>query len=806
MRSIFLALLILASCVFAEAQQRDPKIGYAYPAGGQRGTTVEILLGGRQIARATDVLISGDGVQGRVLAGYSLMQPNNADERAVIQQVYEEARQRYLAANGLENDAAGRRSQTKPQPTAAQEEFRKNGNQINLPEAKTAEPAITPEEAIRRYPHLAALAEPTRESLQRVLYEYLLPRPDRKPKETIAQGVLLEITIAPDAEPGDRALRLITPLGVTPPIRFVVGSYPEVLEIEPNDTDEPLEHPSEQAESSSRSRRFVTLPTLPLPVVVNGQVRSGDVDRFHFRAEKGRSVVVALQARHLVPFLADAVPGWFQGMVTLLGPDGRRIGSASSYRFEADPLFVFDVPEDGIYTVEVRDTLFRGRDDFVYRLSLGELPLVTSLFPLGGRAGDTCAADIKGLHLPEAAVLFDTSAGGPSIRRLSALGAVPLLRPVLYAVDDLPEMLEPERKEEPVPLPQRPIIVNGRIDRPNEIDAYRFTGRRGESVVLEVTARSLGSPLDATVELLDASGRRLAINDDRADSRGPNIGRETHHADPYLMVTLPDDGDYTIRLYNTLQRGGPEYAYRLRVSAPRPDFAVYCEPSAVNFSGTTQPITFHLVRQDGYAGPVVLQSPPDALFRLQGAQIPPGANRITCTITATGQYDGRVRPLRLHAVGWIGKETIHRPVTPVDDDEQAFIYHHLVPTEALTVYRPRQRGNLAAATPVPDQAVTLRPGDVSTLKVTIPAEQHVQRLHADELQIALTLQEPPRGVTLRQVEQTETGWSLALACAEDAEPGQGNLIIALSVPPDTTKPPIPLGVLQAVEYRILGAK
>jgi len=33
------------------------------------------------------------------------------------------------------------------------------------------------------------------------------------------------------------------------------------------------------------------------------------------------------------------------------------------------------------------DSLYRGREDFVYRIALGELPLVTGVFPLGGPLG-----------------------------------------------------------------------------------------------------------------------------------------------------------------------------------------------------------------------------------------------------------------------------------------------------------------------------------------------------------------------------------------------------------------------------------
>jgi hypothetical protein len=45
-----------------------------------------------------------------------------------------------------------------------------------------------------------------------------------------SETVRLEITLAADAEPGMRKLRLSTPLGLTEPLTFVVGQLPEFRE------------------------------------------------------------------------------------------------------------------------------------------------------------------------------------------------------------------------------------------------------------------------------------------------------------------------------------------------------------------------------------------------------------------------------------------------------------------------------------------------------------------------------------------------------------------------------------------------
>ena len=98
----------------------------------------------------------------------------------------------------------------------------------------------------------------------------------------------------PEAAPGDREFRLETPLGLTNPLRFQIGILPEIFEHEPYETD------------------ASPAPPVDPPVVLNGQIKPGDADRFRFRAELGQELVIDTKARSLIPYLADAVPGWFQ--------------------------------------------------------------------------------------------------------------------------------------------------------------------------------------------------------------------------------------------------------------------------------------------------------------------------------------------------------------------------------------------------------------------------------------------------------------------------------------------------------------
>jgi len=66
------------------------------------------------------------------------------------------------------------------------------------------------------------------------------------------------------------------------------------------------------------------------------------------------------------------------------------------------------------------------------------------------------------------------------------------------------------------------------------------------------------------------------------------------------MNVLPVLGD-------ALQKGGPDYGFRLRLSAPRPDFELRVAPAELDVrAGTSVPLTVYAIRKDGFAGDIAL--------------------------------------------------------------------------------------------------------------------------------------------------------------------------------------------------------
>jgi len=130
--------------------------------------------------------------------------------------------------------------------------------------------------------------------------------------------------------------------------------------------------------------------------------------------------------------------------------------------------------------------------------------------------------------------------------------AMPL---VVFPPGALAEENEPNggfKQAQPID-PGRTLL--GALKEAADVDVFRFEGRSGQRVRIEVGAAQFGSPLDSLVTLYDASGHILGVNDDAGGAR-----------DSLLVARLPTDGAFLVSVIDAHDRGGPTYSYLLRVS------------------------------------------------------------------------------------------------------------------------------------------------------------------------------------------------------------------------------------------------
>lgn len=715
MKCLFLSsvLMFIASLVYGDPAQSVSHVGYLFPAGAQQGTTLEITAGGRSLRGMKEIFVTGEGVE----ATYVLTVPNYKKTYGdYIRQLQKELRQKESIKN-----RKGKKSRANKKQKEKQDKIVPPDHPIfrNLKKCSSKQLAVL----LRRY-----------------------YKENKQKTRELDELVLIKVKVAHDAKPGMREVRLRTNNGISNPMRFFVGEKLEVIEREPND---------QEADDTS----------LAPPFIINGQIAAGDIDRFKFKAKAGQQLLIQGHARSVIPYIADAVPGWFQATLALYDASGKELAYADDYRFSPDPILFYKIPSDGLYTLEMRDSIYRGREDFVYRISVGQDPYITHIFPLGGQQGRNPKVSLSGWNLTAKHLALNTDKD-PGTRQQIGLGYSNL---VPYAVDELPEVFEkPDNNSlEKAQLIATPVVINGRIESPEDRDVFRFNARPGDEIVAEVNARRLHSPMDSMLKLTDSKGSVIAWND---DTEQLNLGMLTHHADSKLSTRLPKEGAYFIHLSDTQNQGGEEYGYRLRISRPIPDFSLSATPSSITVRrGCSVPITVHVVRKDGFDGviDIVLKDTPKG-FKLSGATIPSGRNSVRMTLTAPVDAKNKSFQIRLQGRSKLERRSVIRDVTPCEAMTQAFITQHIVPSQQLMVYV----GGWGEA----PEVVLSKSG-----RLSIPrggeTTVRIKKTKSSE-NLRLKLYEAPEGVSMEQKRSGNNSMSVSLKVDDQMKVGTaGNLMI-----------------------------
>jgi hypothetical protein len=423
----------------------DPYIGFVYPAGGQQGTSVQIRLGGQRIDGTSGAVVTGEGVSAKLVKYYRRL---SNQELTLMREQVRELKQEAARKNKAANAKAKGKGKARPVPLSKEKQ-----------------------EMIAR--------------IEKRMREWV----NRPACAALSAIAVIEVSIAPDAKPGPREIRLITARGMTNPMPFHIGQVPEVAR-KPMITSVFQVLGKGRAGATEEATRGRGGDGHH-PCTMNGQIASGELNRYRFEAKKGQRLVAAVDARSLVPYIADAVPGWFQPVVTICDADGKEVAYNDDFRFKPDPTLYFEVPKDGEYVLTITDAIYRGREDFVYRVTLGEVPYLTNIFP----SGDAWV-NRRRWKWTAGTLTMRRSSRPARKRRRASIGSPPrkgrmVTNRVPFALDTLPECFDAESNDDPAHAQQvkLPVIVNGRIDQSDDWDVFQVEGKAGEKIVAEVHAR-----------------------------------------------------------------------------------------------------------------------------------------------------------------------------------------------------------------------------------------------------------------------------------------------------------------------------
>ncbi|MEK6257330.1 MAG: PPC domain-containing protein [Planctomycetota bacterium] len=358
----------------------------------------------------------------------------------------------------------------------------------------------------------------------------------------------ISVEVAADAEPGVCWLRFFNDEGSSGLRPFVVGSLPEINEVEPNDDWKKAQTLSEPS------------------VVVNGQHnKGGDADSFAVTLQRGQTVVASLMASRVIGSTQDAT-------LQVLGPDGFVLEQNEDDQ-GFDPQLAFTAPADGTYFLRTwslpmtPDSSIRlfGSPAAVYRLTVTTGPFVDRVLPLAVQAGATQRLELRGWNVGDGVVDVEPPLSAMGQRFAWPLPGWSHRLPASVWVVPYPTLIEHEPNElAQAQSVELPIGVTGHVASPRDVDAFRFAGKKGQRLRFEVIAREVGSPLDPVLRLYDAKGTVLKEADDD--------GRES--VDPDIEFALPSDGEYRVAVTDRFAHHGERYVYLLNITESSPDFAL----------------------------------------------------------------------------------------------------------------------------------------------------------------------------------------------------------------------------------------
>jgi hypothetical protein len=497
-----------------------------------------------------------------------------------------------------------------------------------------------------------------------------------------------DVTIASNVPPRNYEARFVGRYGISNPRVFVVGNFRE----------------SQVPPTNLTAGSAVELK---LDSTANSSARANSVAWFKFNAKKSQ--------RLFIECLAETLDSRLDPVLLLTDISGRELERARIGGF-----IDFTAPHDGSYSLEVSDFLYRGGDDYFYRLTLKTGPHVDFILPPAGVPGTKNNHVLYGRNLPGGKPVKGQTLDGKPLEQLTVEIAIPdderarslntgsLVRPSDAVVDGFDYRLRTAKgtanpvfvafatatvvlEQEPNNHPGQsqsitpPCEVAGQFYPANELDWFTFPAKKGEVFWIEVFSQRHGLPTDPFLLI-----HRVAKNDKGEEQlsdvqevydNDTNIGGgefNTATRDPLTRFEAKETGTYRVMVRDLFQRAerSPRFVYRLSIRKERPDFRLVAQtlapkPNAADKKidigvpllrrGETLPVRVMAFRRDGFNGDIelALENPPPGLI-FAGDRIPAGQNSDVILVTAAEEAPAFAGPIKLIGKAKVGEQEVVR--------------------------------------------------------------------------------------------------------------------------------------------------
>lgn len=448
----------------------------------------------------------------------------------------------------------------------------------------------------------------------------------------------LEVSLPAELRADRVWIRLYNAEGASAALPFLIGDLPEINETEPNNA------PTEAEELEAPG------------LVINGVLKGADSDTFSVPLEAGQTLVAAVDANTRIGSPIDMV-------LQVALPNGMVVADNHD-DLGLDPRLTFTPKTSGRYLVRVfgfssnpnTSIALQGGDNCIYRLTLTTGPHVLHTIPLSVPLENPAAVQLFGWNLPDGLQGEVTRYGHPAMESLAEreprgdlripsdahLGfawsaeatAGVRLRLVPFSTS---AVIDRPVDDAPLPL-ELPHAVTGRLLQPGQINRYQITLKKGDPLLINVEARTLGLPPDPLVRLYDPEEKRVAEVDDSAGTR-----------DAVLAHTAKSDGTYTIHVTDRHRDGGERAFYQLTARLDAPDFDLTTEADTFVLPVDKPAEIVVNVARRGSAGPITIEAVdlPEGVTAEAVVSETKGDSAKKVTLKLTGQGIGHTGPIRV---------------------------------------------------------------------------------------------------------------------------------------------------------------
>ena len=400
-------------------------------------------------------------------------------------------------------------------------------------------------------------------------------------KKDIEYRVRLQVDIASDATPGPHALRLVAPGGVSNRLYLQIHRNPVI-------TESPRPH-----------QQAATAQLVTVPVVVNGTIaRHGELDYYSLEVAKGQEVAFEVIFSHgtlsrgFRPQLRiyETQDSWLgasqlkqlafhsevYGEINLTpGTAGAPlvntpINTGLKYRFG----------RAGRYLVEVVAERFLGKPEYAYQLRIVPAAAVdyqSHLMDSEWGPSFTRRVDADRLEALWARTVTSNRPTDPGANGQQASGrsnpeatyddqqgkrAAPIPSRVTHWTEEEPN--DENGRATEVALP---ALIQGSIDRPGDVDIFRFKLSSTQRLAFEIQTPGLSPPhFTPRLEVKDGVGRTMLTNMHRVKSTLREGAWVVKDIEAKVIESFDKEGDYTVEVRDVTSRNGSrESRYRLLI-------------------------------------------------------------------------------------------------------------------------------------------------------------------------------------------------------------------------------------------------